>query len=161
MKIKASIALVILLLACGNALAEPGIMVEVTPPSQAANAGSTIDYTLNVTNLDSYSKTIKSVSISLAQGWSYTLYPDIVGQTLPAGGSIETTIHVSIPSTASAGSYSNQATVEVEYELIPGVPFTETGYSVFETQVMAAIPEFTTIAIPALIAMAAVVLMRR
>jgi len=140
-KVVVSIVAILLIALCGSASAEPGIMVEVAPSSQAANAGSTIDYTLKVTNLDTaYSKTIKSVSISVAQGWSYTLDPDIVGQTLPAGGSMETTVHIYVPSTASAGSYNNQATVEVEYEPIPGWSVTETGYSVFITQVKAAVP---------------------
>ena len=169
MKIRIGIILVILLLAlCGKVLAEE-IEVDVTPSSQAATAGSTIDYTLNITNNLGTDAWITKIDVNVPQGWSYTLDPDLVDERLSSGESVETTIHISIPSTASAGSYSNIATVKVKYrKLICSGQGCYWGWadceddSKFETQVReAAIPEFTTVAIPALIAIAAVVLIRR
>ena len=148
---------------CGKVLAQ-GIEVEVTPSSQAATAGSTIDYTLNITNnLGTYAW-INKIDVYVPQGWSYTLDPDLVDEQLDPGESVETTIHISIPSTASAGSYSNKVEVEVRYWEQVGWKWTLKTCkddSEFKTQVRAAIPEFTTVAIPALIAIAVVVLIGR
>ena len=165
MKIRISIILVILLLAlCGKVLAQ-GIEVEVTPFSQAATAGSTIDYTLNITNNLGTIAWINKIDVDVPQGWSYTLDPDLVDEQLDPGESVETTIHISIPSTASAGSYNNTAEVEVRYWEQVGFTYiwkTSKDDSEFKTQVRAAaIPEFTTVAIPALIVIAAVVLIGR
>jgi len=149
------LVLLLLIVACGKSLAT--ISVDVTPSTQTATAGATVDYTLKVTSSDNSPKLVDSVWMSVTQpGWTYTFDPDIAGQIISGYGSIETTIHVSLPSTATAGSYSHEVSV-----MVKSFEVTETGSKQFETEVTTSIPEFATVAIPVAIALVAIYLMKR
>ncbi len=118
------IALVLFCTLPYTATAIPGITVTVDPLSKDAQVDTTIDYLIRITNDDdSYDKTITYLGMELTQqGWTYSIDP-LSTTNIPAGAGnyITTTLHVSVPSGATSGTYySHRINTMAEYELYPG-----------------------------------------
>ncbi|GAB3379936.1 NEW3 domain-containing protein [Lysobacter fragariae] len=79
--------------------------VSVTGPTSAVAAGSSLSYTVNVTNRDSSAcaATTFALARSVPAGWTGTLGSSSV--TLSPGASTTTTLSVASATTAAAGSY--------------------------------------------------------
>ena len=89
--------------------ANPGIAL--SPGQSAAVApGTSVTYTLSVTNTDSSacSSSVFNLAATVPAGWSKTLASPSV--TLAPGASASTTVTVTSPTTASAGSYGVSTT---------------------------------------------------
>ena len=163
MRVLMLVSILVLVLACGKALASAGIDVKVEPLIQSTTAGSTVNFTLKIENLDDYVKTVKDVKVEVPSGWNYEINPpDIVGRTIDPHGTIEAKICIFVPSTAVAKVYSHKASVTVEYQPIPGTPWwsSEDDYEFFAVSVITAIPEFVTVTIPVAIVLGTILLMK-
>jgi hypothetical protein len=79
--------------------------VSLSPASQGASAGSTLDYTVSVTNMDSAdcSQSTFALSDSIPGGWISTLSHQSV--TVPPGQTDQATLSVTSSSNASEGTY--------------------------------------------------------
>lgn len=85
--------------------------VSISPSAQSGQAGSTFGYTVAVTNKDSAEcqQTAFNLAASLPAGWSGTFSPSTFN--LAPGGTGSSTLLVTSPSSAPAGSYSVMTTV--------------------------------------------------
>jgi hypothetical protein len=90
---------------------EPAVIV--SPASQSANAGTTLEYSVSVTNTDSEncSSTNFSLNRTLPTGWTGMLSPNSL--TLPPGQTGQATLSVSSADDAAPGNYGlNVATTD-------------------------------------------------
>lgn len=104
----------------------------MSTPSTAINvpAGSSGAQTVTITSLNGFSGTV-GLSTTAPTGWTATLNP--TSPTVTAGGTVSSTVTVSVPSSATAGTYAvavtgvsgsltHSATVTVTVPLAPTTP---------------------------------------
>lgn len=167
--------------------AQPGIIVKIGSPSLSTQNGETIAiYPVIIENqdagydtdgdgtIDCCEKTITSVTIT-QEGWSnsnwqYSFDPDTITMTIPADyGQITTDLTVIVPAGTGDGIYPHKMLVEAAYDLyipedniiIPG--FYDSMEPAFNTEIsnITTIPEFPTFALPIIIVLGTMYVMKR
>jgi len=148
----AGIVFVLALFTASVVEAAPGISLDITPINDKVLPGETASYKVNVTSQVNWDETVHLSITNPISGWNYTFSDNDFN--LPAWGSKAVDMFITVAPDASPGDYYHDVKAEGK---VLGITVEEKVYTNVLTTV---IPEFSTIAIPALIAMAAVVLMR-
>ena len=148
----AGIVFVLALFTASVVEAAPGISLDITPINDKVLPGETASYKVNVTSQVNWDETVHLSITNPISGWNYTFSDNDFN--LPAWGSKTVDMFITVAPDASPGDYYHDVKAEGK---VFGITVEEKVYTNVLTTV---IPEFSTIAIPALIAMAAVVLMR-
>ena len=133
--------------------AEPGLLLDVTPVVDKVLPGETASYKVTVT---SYANSEENVHLSITNpitGWTYSFSKNDFD--LPAFENKTVDMYITVAPDASPGEYYHDVKAEGK---VFGITVEETIYTDVLTTV---IPEFTTIAVPVLIALGIVFLMRR
>ena len=148
----AGIVFVLALVTASVVEATPGISLDITPINDKVLPGETASYKVKVTSQVNWDETVHLSITNPISGWNYTFSDNDFN--LPAWGSKAVDMFITVAPDASPGDYYHDVKAEGK---VLGITVEEKVYTNVLTTV---IPEFSTIAIPALIAMAAVVLMR-
>lgn len=127
----------------GIASANPGIVVSVTPDSQAAIPGGTVTYQVQVRSITTITESVVLSVENQESGWGYII--DDPEFLIGPGEIITTELHVTVPSSTSSGEH--EAIVRGN-AAVPGFEgfIIETGFSTFITDI--SVPEFPSILAP-------------
>jgi len=133
--------------------ANPGISLDITPINDTVLPGETASYEVNVTSQVNWDETVHLSITDPISGWSYTFSENDFN--LSAYGSKTVDMFITVASDASPGDYHHDVKAE---GILFGVTVEDTVYTNVLTTV---IPEFTTIAIPAVAIFVLLFVLRR
>lgn len=151
------LATAMLLLMVGTAAA--GIAMSATPINPTVGPGGTATYEVNISYFMKEPPT-EHIVLSIdnpISGWTYTFNPDEFD--ISTGELKYSTLNITAPATAQPGTYAHTVNATATGQIVPAIPpIIEIVTTDVETEL---IPEFTTMAVPVVLVIGLLLLMRR
>ena len=147
----------LLLLSAGTASANPGIVVTVSPVVDTVAPGGTATYTVTVESITTVEEHVVLSISDPTTGWVYTFNP--VEFDIAPGATVVSDLSMTVPGDAPQGDYYHTVNASA---YLPGLEWLGAVEASTYTNILTTvIPEFPTVAIPAMLALSGYLLIGR